>query len=100
MVHLQPKQLRKYLRSCDGDAILVLCEYLHNVLLGHVRVKVRGLENYRQISTNKNRFLTDSTHYLTLFHAIELSNVSCKRVYFDSQKSVYEVATIFLENSK
>ena len=49
MVLLQPKQLRKYLRSCDSDAILVLCECLHNVLLGHVRVKVRDLENYRQI---------------------------------------------------
>ena len=49
MVHLQPKQLRKYLRSCDNDAILVLSECLHNVLLGHVRVKVRDLENYRNI---------------------------------------------------
>ena len=49
MVHLQPKQLRKYLRSCDSDAILVLCECLHSVLLGHVRVKVRDLENYRHI---------------------------------------------------
>ena len=45
MVHLQPKQPRKNLRSCDSDAILVLCECLHNVLLGHVRVKVRDLEN-------------------------------------------------------
>ena len=49
MVHLQPKQLRKYLRSCDNDAILVLCECLHIVLLGHVRVKVRDLENCRHI---------------------------------------------------
>ena len=49
MVHSQPKQLRKYLRSCDNDAILVLCECLHNVLLGHVIVKVRDLENYRHI---------------------------------------------------
>ena len=66
MVHLQPKQLRKYLRSCDSDAILVLCECLHNVLLGHVRVKVRDLENYRHIfegvlkknsSTDKRRAL-------------------------------------------
>ena len=47
MVHLQPKELRKYLRSCDSDAILVFCECLHNVLQGHVRVKVRDLENYR-----------------------------------------------------
>ena len=37
------------MRSCDSDAILVLCESLHNVLLGHVRVKVRDLENYRHI---------------------------------------------------
>ena len=49
MVHLQPKQFRKYLRSCDNDAILVLSECLHNVLLGHVRVKVRDLEIYRHI---------------------------------------------------
>ena len=80
MVHLQPKQLKKFLRSCDSDAILVLCECLHNVLLGHVRVKVRDLENYRHMFKgvlkkkssidkrralffNKNRFRTDSTHY-------------------------------------
>ena len=49
MVHLQSKQLRKYLRSCDSDAILVLCECLHNVLMGHVRGTVRELENYRHI---------------------------------------------------
>ena len=49
MVHLQPKQLRKYLRSCDSDVILVLCECLHNVLLGHVRVPVGDLEIYRHI---------------------------------------------------
>ena len=49
MVHLQRKQLRKYLRNCDSDVILVLCECLHNVLLGHVRVKVRELEKYRPI---------------------------------------------------
>ena len=49
MVHLQPKQLRKYLRSCDSDIILVLCECLHNVLLGHVRVRVRDLDNYRNL---------------------------------------------------
>ena len=41
MVPLQPKNLKKYLRNCDSDVILVLCECLHNVLLGHVRVKVR-----------------------------------------------------------
>ena len=79
MVHLQPKQLRKYLRSYDSDVLLVLCDCLHNVLLGHVRVKVRDLENYRPLFegvlkrnsstdkrralTNKNRFCTDPTHY-------------------------------------
>ena len=47
MVHFQPKKLRKYLRNCDSDVILVLCECLHNVLLGHVRVKLRDLEKYR-----------------------------------------------------
>ena len=35
------QQLRKHLRNCDTDVILVLSECLHNVLLGHVRVKVR-----------------------------------------------------------
>ena len=76
---LQPKQLRKYLRSCDSDVKLVLCERLHNVLLGQVRMKVRDLENYRHIFegvskkksstendehfTHKNRFPTDSNHY-------------------------------------
>ena len=50
MVLLQPKQFRNYLRSCDSDAILILCECLHNVLLGHVRVKVRDTYlNYRHI---------------------------------------------------
>ena len=43
------KKLRKSLRSCDSDAILVLCECLHNVLLGQVRVKARDLEKYRHI---------------------------------------------------
>ena len=49
MTDLQPKKLRKHLRNCDSDVILVLCECLHTVLLGHVRVKVRDLENYRHI---------------------------------------------------
>ena len=49
MVHLQPKQLRKDLRNCDSDVILVLCECLHNVLLGHVRVKLRDFEKYTHI---------------------------------------------------
>ena len=51
MVHLQPKQFKKYVRNCDSDVILVLCECLHNVLLGHVGVKVRNrkLEKYRHI---------------------------------------------------
>ena len=66
MVRLQPKQLRKYFRSCDSDVILVLCECIHNVLLGHVRVKVRDLEDNRHIiegvlkknsSTDKRRAL-------------------------------------------
>ena len=49
MVHLQPKQLMKHVHNCDSDVILVLCECLHNVLLGHVRVKVRDLKKYRHI---------------------------------------------------
>ena len=49
MVHLQPKQLRKYLRNCDSDVILVLCECLHNVLLGHVTSESKKL---RKIQTH------------------------------------------------
>ena len=49
MVHLQPKHLRKYLLSCDSDVILILYESLHNVLLGHVRVKVSDLQKYRRL---------------------------------------------------
>ena len=40
MVYLQPKHFRKYLRSCDSDAVLVLCECF-NILLGHVTIKIR-----------------------------------------------------------
>ena len=47
MVQLRPKQVRIYLHICDSDVILVLCECLHNVLLGHVRVKVRELETFQ-----------------------------------------------------
>ena len=43
MVHLQPKQLRIYLRCCDTAVILVLCECLHNDL--------------RDLSTDKRRAL-------------------------------------------
>ena len=66
MLHLQPKQLRKNLRSSNSDVILVLCECLHSVLLAQVRVKLRDLENYRHIfegvlkknsSTDKRRAL-------------------------------------------
>ena len=49
MVYLQPKQLRIYIRSCDSEVILVLYECRHRILLGHVRVKARGLEKYRHI---------------------------------------------------
>ena len=59
MVHAQPKQLRKYLRSRDSDVILVLCEC-------HVRVKVRGLENCRNIFEGvlkKNRWINDEHFY-------------------------------------
>ena len=45
MVHLQPKQLTKYLPNCDSEVILVLCACLHNVLLG----QVGDLEKYRHI---------------------------------------------------
>ena len=49
MVHWQLKESKKYLRSCDSDAILVKSECLHNVLLGHVRMKLRDLESFRRI---------------------------------------------------
>ena len=66
MVYLQQKQLKKYLRSCDSDVILVIHECLHIVIQGHARVKLRNLENYRRIfegvlkknsSTDKRRAL-------------------------------------------
>ena len=57
MVQLQPKQLKKYLRGCDSDIILILCEFLHNVSLVHVRVKLRDLKSYNHI-TNNNRSRT------------------------------------------
>ena len=90
MMHLQPKQLSKHLRSCDSDVILVLCECHHNVLLGHVRVKVRDLEIYRHIfegvlkknsSKDKRRalLLTKTGFKLIqlIISSIELSNVNC-----------------------
>ena len=40
------------MRSCDSDVILVLCEFVHNVLLGHFRVNVRDLDRYRSIFVN------------------------------------------------
>ena len=104
MVHLQPKKLRKYLRNCDSDVILVLCECLHNVLLGHVRVKVRDLEKNRHIfeSVLKKKSSMDKRRALFLtktgFELIQL--ILIPKVYFDSQKSIYERADIFLINSK
>ena len=49
MVHLQQKELRKYLRNFDSDFLLVLYECLHNVFVVHVRVKLRDSESYRHI---------------------------------------------------
>ena len=49
MMHLQPKLLRKFLLGCDRDVLLVICERIKNFLLGHVRVKERDLEKYRDI---------------------------------------------------
>ena len=49
MMHLHPKQLRKYVRNCESYVIRVQCECLHNVLLGRVGVKVRDLEKNRHI---------------------------------------------------
>ena len=89
MVDLQPKQLRNYLRSCDSDVILVLCECLHNVLLGHVRVKIRDFEKYRHMfegvlkkksSTAKRRALLLTKTGFELIQLIIkfcLSNVNC-----------------------
>ena len=80
MVHLQPKQLKKYLRSCDSDVILVLCEYRQNFFLGHVRVKLKDLESYKHIfegvlkkksAVDKRRdFLPVSNWFNTCFQLI------------------------------
>ena len=71
MVHLQRNQLRKYVRSCDSYVILVLCECLHNVFLGHVTKKVRDLESYRHIFEGvlKKNSLTDKRRALLLTKA-------------------------------
>ena len=68
MVHFQPNQLRKYLRSCDSDVIMVLCECLHKVSVGHDRVKLRDFENYRHIfeSALKKNSPTDKRRALLL----------------------------------
>ena len=88
IVQLQPKQLRKYMRGCDSDVILVICECLNNVSLRHVRVNVRVLENYRQTfervltknsSTDKRRTLLQTktgfelTQLIIKFCFIQLS---------------------------
>ena len=83
MVPLQPKQLKKYLRNCDSDVILVLCECLHNVLLGHIRVKIRDLEKYRHIfeSVLKKKSSMDERRTLFLtktgFELIQLIKKFC-----------------------
>ena len=77
------KTVKEYLRSCDSDSILVLCEYLHNVLLGHVRVKVRDLENYRHIceGVNSKKYSMDKRRALLLtktgFELIQLIIKPC-----------------------
>ena len=80
MLHLQPKQQMKCSCSCDSVVTLVLCEYRHNVLLGHVRVKVKDLETCRQIfeSALKNK-ATRRALFLTKtgFEVIQLINKFC-----------------------
>ena len=49
MVHLEQKRLRNYLHSCDSDVILVSCECVHDILPGHLRVKLGDLESYKNI---------------------------------------------------
>ena len=83
VVNLQPKQLRKFSRSCDSDVILVLCECLHNVFLSHVRVKVRDLETYKHIIEGvlKKNSSTDKRRALLLtktgFELIQLNIKFC-----------------------
>ena len=95
MVHLQPKQLEKYLHNCDSDVLLVLCECLHKScwVIRVIRVKVRDFEKYRHLfesvlkkksSMDKRRalFLTKTGFELIqltiiLFHPIELNYVNC-----------------------
>ena len=61
------KSVRKYVRNCDSDAVLVLCECLHNVLLGHVRAKLRDLEKYRHkfefFSRKNQQWIKDDCFY-------------------------------------
>ena len=68
MVHLQPKESRKYLRCCDSDVMLVSCECLHKVLLSHVRVKIRDLENckHKFEGVRKKKSSTDKRRALLL----------------------------------
>ena len=107
MLHLQQKQLRKSVRICDSDVILVLCERLHIVLLGHARVKVRSWEKYRhkfksflkkKSSIDKRRALFQIIIKLVL--SIWVTNLNCWRIFLYSQKSIYERAAVFLTNSK
>ena len=60
--------LVKFLFKVQYNVILVLCECLHNVLLGHDRVKVRDLENYRHILEDvlKKNSLTNERRALLL----------------------------------
>ena len=51
MMHLQPKLLRNFLLGSDRDVLLVICERINNVLLGHVRVKERNLEKYSEMGS-------------------------------------------------
>ena len=57
MTHLQPKHLKKYFPNCDGDVIMVLCDFLHKILLGHVRMKKGDLEGHRKIFEGARRAL-------------------------------------------
>ena len=73
MVQLSEAELRKYIRTLGKKVISVLCECLHNVIRGSVKVRIDNLQQYENIfrivlrkrtspykktshSTNKDRF--------------------------------------------
>ena len=49
MVQLSEAEIRKYIRTSDKKVISVLCECLHNVIRGNVKVRIDNLQQYENI---------------------------------------------------